>query len=109
MLPGPGEMQEEEHQRIYASRHGYSKGIPDLVLPVANTEYNGFVIELKTSYGTGRPMPEQLACLEKFERQNYKVMLSNHFVQILLALKAYHDKIKLQCPRCENNIKRHYT
>jgi VRR-NUC domain len=55
-------------------RQGVRSGIPDLFLPVQNSEYNGLFIELKV--GSNKPHEHQKLWLDQLFRQSFDCIVA---------------------------------
>jgi prophage antirepressor-like protein len=117
MIVGLGELQDTPEKRIEASKKGYRPGLPDILISSSNGRYNGIALELKTPLGTNELSDAQKKTLNELENDNYKVIISNDYNDIIYKLTKYkmdmdkhENKGKRICPKCDKiyKIKRYY-
>ena len=89
IVPGLGELQRTEQDRLDAWAKGYKSGICDLLLLNPNDHNNGLALELKTPAGTGVVSQNQQAFLEKLEAVGFKTLISNDYDQICQEIRDY--------------------
>lgn len=87
------EFQDTEAKRIEAKCKGYTRGCPDIVICTPNKEYNGFALEFKNPNGSGQLSDSQKSVLQRFEDDNYKVLVSNDLLEIVYQLTKYKFQI----------------
>ena len=69
----PNEGKASIPRRVALQRAGLKKGIPDIVVPVANVKYSGLYIEMKIK--PNKPSPEQIILLKQLNAVgNYAVL-----------------------------------
>ena len=83
--------------RNVGMKKGYTPGTPDLIIQAMSGSYIGFAIELKTPKGTGVLSKKQKIVLQKLERSNYKIIVSNNYSKIIIEISKYMDKVKEKC------------
>jgi len=67
IVPGLGELQRTSEMRTAAWAKGYTRGQPDLMIPVRSGKFCGFALELKTPKGSGNLSPNQISWLQRLE------------------------------------------
>lgn len=78
--------------RVLATREGYQKGQPDIIIysPSGNGRYCGLALELKTPWGNGELGKHQHDWMEKLESEsNYYCLVSNDFCECLETVIKY--------------------
>jgi hypothetical protein len=91
-----GELQVTPAIRINSKMSGYTSGSPDLILFNANSEFNGILIELKTPNGLGTLSDVQkLFHIKANEKNNYLIIVSNNYTEIIELLIKYKYNIKI--------------
>ena len=66
---------------------GVSSGYPDIMIHVANKEFNGFAIELKVA--NNKPSPQQIEWLEHLKSQGWKTIVSWSFDEVMHEVDEY--------------------
>ena len=102
VLPGLGEYQTTQQLRNDAWKKGYIGGQPDIMIMNLHKKWNGFAIELKTPNGTGKLKPTQGAFVDNLVQQNYKTMVSDNLVDIVMALTEYFQYVRIKCVYCKH-------
>ena len=69
---------------------GVRKGVPDLMLPVANPPYHGLFIEMKVK--PNKPSAEQLIWIKQLTEQGYKAVVCYSWQDALATIKSYLDR-----------------
>ena len=64
--------------------------------------YNGFCIEFKTPKYNGILINPQKQLLEKYEKNNYKCLVSSDYDEIMHEISIYMQDIRVKCPYCVN-------
>ena len=83
---------DSQSARIMATKEGYVKGQPDIIIysPSGCGRYNGLGLELKTPWGNGILGKSQHDWLELLEKEsNYYCLVSNDFTEILETIIKY--------------------
>jgi hypothetical protein len=81
---GLGEYQSSPELRSDAYHKGYIGGQPDLLILNLHKKCNGFALEMKHPGGTGKLKPNQRQSLDNLEKQNWKVMVSGKYDDIVV-------------------------
>ena len=89
IVPGLGENQITSSLRCDAHSKGYCSGQPDILLLNYHKYFNGLAIELKTPKGNGILSDNQEIFLNRLSDNNYKIIVSNDFTDIILQLIEY--------------------
>ena len=84
-----GENQNTLAKRIKSKRMGYIKGNVDLIINNCNKSYNGFAIEFKSPTGIGKITKEQSEIIKKYSSNNFKVLISNDYDEIIENIIMY--------------------
>ena len=93
IIPGLGENQISSEMRIESWKKGYTKGQPDLMLPVKSGRKVGLALELKTpAIWQAEASENQKTFLQKLEGQGWQIIVSNCYGDILFAVRDYLDK-----------------
>ena len=97
LVAGLGELQDTDEKRICAKRKGYTKGQVDLMIMAKSTKYSGMALEFKTPTGYGVTPPEQEHFHEELRLAGFKVIVSNCYDEILLAITSYMEHRRFTC------------
>jgi hypothetical protein len=100
IVAGLGEHQITSDIRIDSYNKGYTKGQPDILLFNYHKYFNGLAIELKTPKGDGELNDYQQQYLNKLVNNNYKIIVSNDFTNIIMALIEYKQYLMFNCKLC---------
>lgn len=102
-----GELQDTKEKRIDSHEMGYCKGMPDIMVYVANSQYNGLAIELKRPGYIDNLSVSQKRCHEILRQANWHVVVSDNLDLCKLSLDNNMStmKLALKCPICNNNNK----
>ena len=100
LTPGLGEYQNTSTIRSDAFHKGYIGGQPDIVINSPHKSYSGFAIELKTPTGKGKLSDNQKDYLKKLKLQNYKILVSDDYDDILIELIDYFRDVRFKCGYC---------
>jgi prophage antirepressor-like protein len=92
LIAGLGELQDSSEKRIDAWRKGYTKGQPDLMLPIRSGRKNGLALELKSPGWQAEASEHQKAFLRKLEEQGWQIKISNCYEDLLFEVRDYLDK-----------------
>ena len=98
-MPSLGEFQNDKTKRIEAFRKGYLKGTPDLIMLNPNKNYSGLAIEFKSPLHGGITSEFQFDMFDKYKKLGYKVIHSNNYDDIIMAIYDYVKEI-----RCVNIV-----
>ena len=100
IVPGLGENQITSSLRCDAHSKGYCSGQPDILLLNYHKYFNGLAIELKTPKGNGILSDNQEIFLNRLSDNNYKIIVSNDFTDIILQLIEYKKHLMYKCKYC---------
>jgi hypothetical protein len=81
-----------DQKRVEASKDGYVKGQPDIIIysPSGCGRYSGMALEAKTPWGNGQLITHQEQWLNKLEiESNYFCIVSNDYTTILEHIIKY--------------------
>jgi prophage antirepressor-like protein len=100
-----GENQDTSNKRIKSFCQGYEAGMPDIILLNLHKKYTGLVIEFKSPTGQGVLSEKQERVLKNLELNNYRVIVSNNYDDIIFELITYMSETRVQCPNCSRKFK----
>jgi prophage antirepressor-like protein len=100
IIPGLGEHQTSSSLRSDAYYKGYISGVPDILILNYHKHYNGLAIELKTPKGNGSLTENQEIYLNRLSDNNFKVIVSNDYNNIILELIEYKKYLMYKCKYC---------
>ena len=100
-----GENQITDSMRLKSYNMGYQKGSPDLIIQNLHKDYSGFVIEFKNPKGNGKLSEYQKVMLQEYKNNNFKVLVSNDYDEILEEIIRYFDGVRIKCNFCKNKLK----
>ena len=100
-----GENQINGNMRIKSYNMGYQKGSPDLIIQNLHLNYSGFAIEIKTPTGYGKLSEEQKMMLQEYENNNYKILVSNDYDEIIKEIILYFQGVRIKCKKCSRKFK----
>ena len=86
--------------RVNSWKKGYTGGQPDIMVLNTHKYFNGLAIELKTPKGTGIISDNQQLFLDRLEDNNYKIIVSNDYTNIIMELHEYQKHIINKCKYC---------
>lgn len=89
VVPGLGELQGDARLRHMCYKKGYRGGQPDILILNKHRDYNGMAIELKTPKGDNKLSETQATFLEDLRRNNYFVLVSDKYEEVIMALTDY--------------------
>jgi prophage antirepressor-like protein len=92
IIAGLGELQTTEALRLASWAKGYTKGQPDLLIPVRSGRFSGLAIELKTPAYFREPAAAQQVFLDKLAAEGYDVLVSSSYNELVMHLVRYLDK-----------------
>ena len=105
LLPTLGENQINGNMRIKSYNMGYQKGACDLFIGNMHLKYSGFAIEFKTPTGYGKLSEEQEMMLQEYENNNYKILVSNDYDEIIKEIILYFQGVRIKCRHCSRKFK----
>ena len=100
IIPGLGENQISSNMRTDSYNKGYQSGQPDILLLNYHKYFNGLAIELKTPKGNGIISENQQIFLNRLHDNNYKIIASNDFTDIILQILEYKKHLMYKCKYC---------
>ena len=105
LIPTLGENQINSNMRIKSYNKGYQKGACDLFIGNMHLNYSGFTIEFKTPTGYGKLSEEQKMMLQEYENNNYKILVSNDYDEIIKEIILYFQGVRIKCKKCSRKFK----
>ena len=105
LIPTLGENQINGNMRIKSYNMGYQKGACDLFIGNMHLKYSGFAIEFKTPTGYGKLSEEQEMMLQEYENNNYKILVSNDYDEIIKEIILYFQGVRIKCKHCSRKFK----
>ena len=81
--------------RLDLWRKGYTKGQPEIMLPVKSGRKTGLALEMKSPGWDGEASEHQKVCLTEMEANGWQVMRSNCYEDLIFAIRDY-----MEPPRC---------
>jgi len=84
---------------------GYQKGACDLFIGNMHLKYTGFAIEFKTPTGCGKLSEEQKMMIQEYENNNYKILVSNDYDEIIKEIILYFQGVRIKCRHCSRKFK----
>ena len=105
LIPTLGENQINSNMRIKSYNKGYQKGACDLFIGNMHLNYSGFAIEFKTPTGYGKLSEEQKMMLQEYENNNYKILVSNDYDEIIKEIILYFQGVRIKCKKCSRKFK----
>ena len=100
-----GENQINSNMRLRSYNMGYQKGSPDLIIQNLHMRYSGFAIEFKSPSGNGKLSDEQQIMLQEYGNNNFKVLVSNDYDEIIKEIIHYFDGVRIKCNHCSRKFK----
>ena len=92
IIAGLGENQTTSELRIDSWRKGYTKGQPDLLLPIRSGRKVGLALELKSPGWHHEASEHQKAFLQKLEMEGWQILVTNCYEDLLFEVRDYLDK-----------------
>ena len=92
IIAGLGENQITSEMRLDSWRKGYTKGQPDIMLPVRSGRKVGLALELKSPGWQGEASENQKIFLDKLEAEGWQVCVSNCYEDLLFVVRDYMEK-----------------
>ena len=92
IIAGLGENQTTSQVRIDSWRKGYTKGQPDLMLPIRSGRKCGLALELKSPGWHHEASEHQKAFLQTLEMEGWQVVVSNCYEDILITVHHFLEK-----------------
>ena len=105
LIPTLGENQINGNMRIKSYNMGYQKGACDLFIGNMHLKYSGFAIEFKTPTGYGKLSEEQEMMLQEYENNNYEILVSNDYDEIIKEIILYFQGVRIKCKHCSRKFK----
>ena len=105
LIPTLGENQINVNMRMKSYNMGYQKGACDLFIGNMHLKYSGFAIEFKTPTGYGKLSEEQEMMLQEYENNNYKILVSNDYDEIIKEIILYFQGVRIKCKHCSRKFK----
>ena len=105
LIPTLGENQINGNMRIKSYNMGYQKGACDLFIGNMHLKYSGFAIEFKTPTGYGKLSEQQEMMLQEYENNNYKILVSNDYDEIIKEIILYFQGVRIKCKHCSRKFK----
>ena len=100
-----GENQITGYLRLKSYLKGYQKGLPDLIIQNLHIVYSGFAIEFKNPNGNGALSNQQQSILQEYKKNNFKVLISNNYDEIIKEIIHYFDGVRIKCNYCSRKFK----
>ena len=95
-----GENQNTPFKRIDSFKKGYLRGSPDLIINNLHKHYTGFCIEFKSPKGNGVLSPDQSMILLQYQNNDFKILVSNDYDQIIEQIIEYFRDVRILCSHC---------
>jgi prophage antirepressor-like protein len=92
IIAGLGENQITPSMRLDSYRKGYTKGQPDIMLPVRSGRKVGLALELKSPGWQGEASENQKIFLDKLQAEGWEVCVSNCYEDLLFVVRDYMEK-----------------
>ena len=92
IIAGLGENQITSKMRLDSWRKGYTKGQPDIMLPVRSGRKVGLALELKSPGWQGEASENQKIFLDKLQAEGWEVCVSNCYEDLLFVVRDYMEK-----------------
>jgi prophage antirepressor-like protein len=106
---GLGELQDTKEKRIDAYQKGYLSGSPDLTIHNLHKKFTGMVIEMKSPTGKGILSGKQHSIHTEYRINNFKVLVSNSYDEIIIEIIKYMHEVRVQCPHCAGRFRTRKT
>lgn len=101
IIPGLGEYQDTEEKRLDGYAKGYTRGQPDLLIPVRTSTRVGIAIELKhPGKATVNPTESQVDVLKRLEQQGWETLATNSYDDAVVALTKHMAQCRTPCSCC---------
>lgn len=94
-----------QQKRIECAQLGYIAGTYDLLIMHITNKHSGFAIEFKSPKGSGTISQPQIDMRMRYEASGMKVLISNDYDQIVLAIVEYMRNVRYSCGHCEGKFK----
>ena len=92
IIAGLGENQITPSMRLDSYRKGYTKGQPDIMLPVRSGRKVGLALELKSPGWQGEASENQKIFLDKLQAEGWEICVSNCYEDLLFVVRDYMEK-----------------
>jgi hypothetical protein len=101
ILPSLGETGDTDEKRRANWRKGYRAGSPDLLLLMRHPRYVGLALEFKHPGGLGKTSEKQEAFIKDIKTQGWLTLVSDSYVDIIIAINDYIRDASIVCPQCQ--------
>ena len=105
LIASLGENQINSNMRLKSYNMGYQKGSPDLIIQNMHLVYSGFAIEFKNPNGNGVLSDHQKLMLQEYKNNNFKILVSNEYDEIIKEIIHYFDGVRIKCNYCSRKFK----
>ena len=92
-------------KRIKCNQLGYVAGTFDLIINNLHKSFNGFAIEFKSPSGKGVISPKQTDMKTQYLANNFKVLISNNYDEIITEIIEYMRDTRVKCQHCIGKFK----
>ena len=92
-------------KRIKCNQLGYVAGTFDLIINNLHKSFNGFAIEFKSPSGKGVISPKQADMKTQYLANNFKVLISNNYDEIITEIIEYMRDTRVKCQHCIGKFK----
>ena len=92
IIAGLGENQITSEMRLDSWRKGYTKGQPDIMIPIRSGRKVGLALELKSPGWQGEASENQKIFLDKLQAEGWEVCVSNCYEDLLFVVRDYMEK-----------------
>ena len=92
IIAGLGENQITPSMRLDSWKKGYTKGQPDIMIPIRSGRKVGLALELKSPGWQGEASENQKIFLDKLEAEGWQVCISNCYEDLLFVVRDYMEK-----------------
>ena len=102
-------------KRIKCNQLGYVPGTFDLIINNMHKTFNGFAIEFNTPHGIGVLSDKQKDMQTQYELNNFKVLISNNYDEVITSIIEYMRGTRVKCIHCSSKfksstlLKKHYN
>jgi DNA-directed RNA polymerase subunit RPC12/RpoP len=92
-------------KRIKCNQLGYVAGTFDLIINNLHKSFNGFAIEFKSPNGKGVISQKQSDMKAQYLANNFKVLISNNYDEIITEIIEYMRDTRVKCQHCSTKFK----
>ena len=92
IIAGLGENQITSEMRLDSWRKGYTKGQPDIMIPIRSGRKVGLALELKSPGWQGEASENKKAFLDKLQAEGWQICVSNCYEDLLFVVRDYMEK-----------------